>query len=339
MSRLLEWTPAGLYCPAGDFYVDPCRGVERAILTHAHSDHARSGSRWYLTTTDGTVLLRTRLGQRARIESVRYRQPVTINGVRVSLHPAGHILGSAQVRIQYRDEVWVVSGDYKLVSDPTCASFEPVRCDVFVSENTFGRSCYRWPPVGEVVEQIVAWWEQARAAGEVAVLETYPLGKSQRLLALLAEQVEPLVVSPAAAPFVGAYRRAGVRLPSVKRRVVPGALVVGGWPRPTELGRHRRARASGWVQQPGRFRRKRETAGFVLSDHADWDGLIRAIRETGADRVWLMHGEGRELACWLTRYGWQVRVLDRRAAYQLEMDFDEPPNPRESATRAAGEGA
>ncbi|MCS7049660.1 MAG: DNA ligase-associated DEXH box helicase, partial [Verrucomicrobiae bacterium] len=306
MKRLLEWTPAGLYCSEGDFFIDPQRAVSRAVITHAHTDHARPGSRGYLTTEEGAVLLRARFGKRARIESVRYEQPVMMNGVRVSLHPAGHILGSAQVRVEYRGQVWVVSGDYKCVGDPTCAAFEPVRCDVFVSEYTFGRPHFRWPAVADVVEQIVRWWEEARAAGEVAVLETYPLGKTQRMLALLAERVQPLVVSPQAAVFVGAYRRAGVRLPAVKRRAEPGTLVVGGWPQTEALGRHRRAVVTGWAQQPGRLGRYGEVTGFVMSDHADWDGLVGAIRATGAGRVWLMHGTGRELPAWLARHGWNV---------------------------------
>lgn len=321
MSRLLEWTPAGLYCPAGNFFIDPRQGVERAVVTHAHRDHARPGCAAYLTTEEGVRLLRVRLGRRVRVESVRYGEPVCFDGVRVSLHPAGHILGSAQVRVEHRGQVWVVSGDYKLAADPTCAPFEPLRCDVFISECTFGRPCFQWPPVEAVVRQIVRWWEEARACGEVAVLDTYPLGKSQRLLALLAGAVEPLVVSASVAAFLPAYRRAGVRWGPVKRRLQPGALVVGGWSQPEHLGPHRRAIVSGWVQQPGRIPRGSDRTGFAISDHADWDGLIRAIRATGAPTVWLTHGTGRELARWLGQNGWDVRRLDPREAHQPEFDF------------------
>src|SRR3954453_13798603 len=180
---LLRITDRGLYCEAGDFYIDPWQPVDRAVITHAHGDHARWGSRHYLASHEGRRVLRTRLGAEASIEAIPYGEAVHLNGVRVSLHPAGHILGSAQVRVEHAGEVWVASGDYKVEPDGTCAAFEPVPCHVFISECTFGLPIYRWRPQGEILEGIAAWWRANRDAGRASVLYAYALGKAQRAIA------------------------------------------------------------------------------------------------------------------------------------------------------------
>src|SRR4051812_18982653 len=162
---LLRLAERGLYCAAGDFYIDPWQGVERAVITHAHGDHARWGSASYLCSREGEGVLRTRLGPAAVIQGLEYGDPVTINGVRVSLHPAGHILGSAQIRVEYRGEVWVASGDYKTDPDPTCTPFELVRCNTFITESTFGLPIYRWCPESQVFDEIRNWWQANRSDG------------------------------------------------------------------------------------------------------------------------------------------------------------------------------
>ena len=192
---LLTLTDAGLYCPQGDFHVDPWLPVPKAVITHAHADHARRGSAQYLAARDGLPVLQTRLGPDARIDPLAYGDVLTANGVRLSLHPAGHILGSAQVRVEHRGEVWVVSGDYKTQPDPTCTPFEPVRCHTFITESTFGLPIYRWPAERQVFDALNAWWRDNQAAGRPSLLFAYALGKAQRLLAGVDATIGPMVAS------------------------------------------------------------------------------------------------------------------------------------------------
>ena len=179
---LLTVTSEGLYCAAGDFYIDPWRPVPRAIITHAHSDHARRGSERYLCSTEGLHVLRTRMGPEAVIDTVDYGVPITMNGVKVSLHGAGHVLGSAQIRVEHRGEIWVVSGDYKIANDRTSTPWEPVRCHTFVSECTFGLPIYRWPDQQNVFDDINTWWRSSADEGRTAVVYAYSLGKAQRVI-------------------------------------------------------------------------------------------------------------------------------------------------------------
>jgi putative mRNA 3-end processing factor len=182
---LLTETSSGLWCESGGFHIDPWQPVDRAVITHAHGDHARPGSHAYLCASPSSALLRRRFGSDARIESIPYGEMQTIGDVRVSLHPAGHVLGSAQIRIESRDGVTVVAGDYKRAPDPTCAAFEPVRCDTFITESTFGLPIYRWDPTHVVIDDIAAWWQRNREGGRTSVLFCYTIGKAQRLLAEL----------------------------------------------------------------------------------------------------------------------------------------------------------
>ncbi len=324
---LLEVTPRGLFCPAGGFYVDPLVPVERAVVTHAHADHARPGSKRYLAARAGERVLRRRLGAQARIETVAYGEAVSLNGVRVSLHPAGHILGSAQVRIEHRGAVWVVSGDYKLAPDPTCAAFEAVPCQVFVSESTFGRPEFRWRPSSEVSQEVLAWWQANREAGRASLLFAYALGKAQRLLAELEAAsgglaaLGPVFTHRVVADLCRDYRASGVALPGSQRVQDrgPGAS----WERalimapPAASGTawvHRfrpaaTALASGWLGAADAAGRRGLGRGFALSDHADWPGLQAAITATGAERIWLDHGDAPELAHALRAVGKEVGLV------------------------------
>ena len=188
---MIEVRQAGFYCAAGNFYIDPSEPVNRAVITHAHSDHARPGSAAYLCARPGETLLRARIGAEAAIQALDYGERITLDGVTVSVHPAGHILGSAQVRIEYRGEVWVVSGDYKLAADPTCAPFEPLRCHTFVTESTFALPIFRWPAESSVIAAIQDWWRANQQAGKTSVLFAYPIGKAQRVLASLDAAIDP----------------------------------------------------------------------------------------------------------------------------------------------------
>lgn len=318
-------TGDGLWCAAGGFHIDPVRPVARAVTTHAHSDHARPGSEAYLCAAPGVDVLRLRVGSRASIQGVPYGTVVDVQGVRVSFHPAGHVLGSAQIRLEHQGEVWVVSGDYKVEPDPTCAAFEPVRCDVFITESTFGLPVYRWPDPAGVFREMAAWWAANRVSGRTSVLFGYSLGKAQRLLAGLkdaaAGEGQPVLVHPAVAEFLPAYAAAGVRFPEVRTltsehaRAGRGrALVIAppggegaGWM--DGLGEVSTAFASGWMRLRGARRRRNAGTGFVLSDHADWPGLIAAIRATGAPRVLVTHGASDALVRWLNENGWSAAGL------------------------------
>lgn len=323
---LLQMTDAGLYCAAGDFYIDPWQPVGRAVVTHAHADHAYGGSNHYLAAAPGERVLRLRLGEEASITALPYGEAVTVNGVRLSLHPAGHILGSAQVRVEAGGEVWVVSGDYKTGFDRTCAPFELVRCHTFISEATFGLPIYRWPAQEEVFGEINAWWRRNAAEGRASVLFAYALGKAQRVLAGIDPAIGPLYVHGAVHAMNTAYAASGVALPPSEyvqeyaartgsRSDWAQALVVAppsaqGTPWLRRLGDISTAFASGWMRVRGQRRRRSVDRGFVLSDHVDWPSLLEVIAATGAERVLVTHGSVAPVVRWLREHGTDAYGLD-----------------------------
>jgi putative mRNA 3-end processing factor len=321
---LLTLTSRGLYCETGDFYIDPWEPVDRAVITHAHGDHASWGSRAYLTSSAGVGLLRARLEPGATIRGVEYGQSLALNGALVSLHPAGHILGSSQVRIEHGGEVWVVSGDYKTDPDPTCTPFEPVPCHVFVTESTFGLPIYRWPPQRDVFEEINAWWRSNAEAGKTTLLFGYTLGKAQRLLAGLDASIGPILTHGAVERMTRAYRDAGIALPVTRyagtatdRADSTGALVIappyaGGslWVR--RFGNHSTGFASGWMLVRGARRRQSLDRGFPLSDHVDWPSLLAAVEATGAQEIWVTHGFTAPVVRWLQEKGLNARAIQTR---------------------------
>ena len=332
---LLRVSDDGLWCEAGRFHVDPWRPVERAIVTHAHGDHARPGSARYLTAATGRALLVHRLPG-AAVEGLAWGERRVVNGVTVSLHPAGHILGSAQVRVEHRGEVWVVSGDYKRDADPTCAPFEPLRCDVFVTEATFALPVYRWAPAPLVVADLAAWALGVVASGGCAVLFAWTLGKAQRLLAELAPRVDrPVLVHGAIEPHNAVYRAAGVGLAPTElvrdadRRGRHRGVVVLAPPGADSPGWMRRfegaetAFVSGWMRLRGTRRRQAVDRGFALSDHADWDGLLRTITETGASRVLATHGDSAALVRLLGERGLDAASLRTRFSAAGEGEGEE----------------
>lgn len=333
MTDLLKNTDRGLYCPRGDFYIDPWQPVSLAVITHAHSDHARPGSEAYLTAESGLHVLRHRLGDEARIETLPYRTTKKINSVEISLHPAGHVLGSSQVRLEHRGQIAVVTGDYKTDSaDTTCEPFEPQKCHLLVSECTFGLPIYRWRPQADLIQDIHTWWRACQAQKRTAILQAYSLGKAQRILAALDVSLGPILVHGAVASINSAYRAAGVPLPEApwadasnakatrgKALVIaPPGATASPWVR--KFGPVSTALASGWMQIRGTRRRKALDRGFALSDHADWDGLNATIQASGAEEVWLTHGSTGSMTRWLVERGVNAKPIATH--FEGEMDAE-----------------
>jgi putative mRNA 3-end processing factor len=310
----------GLYCVPGQFYIDPWRPVDRAVITHAHGDHARVGHGHYLSAASGVNILKSRLGD-IHIDGIEYGDTVVHNGVTVSLHPAGHVLGSAQVRMEHKGEVWVASGDYKVEPDRTCAPFEPVRCDTFITESTFGLPIYRWQPQQEIFDDINRWWRKNADEGRCSVVFAYAFGKAQRILSGLDPSIGPIVCHGAAEPLNKVYRAGGVELPptvmvtdidkqALKRAIVIAPPSASGSPWMKRFGDYSDAFASGWMQLRGARRRRGVDRGFILSDHADWPGLMSAVQATGAERVIVTHGSIAVMVRWLCQQGLDAAGFD-----------------------------
>ena len=328
-NALLTFTDRGIHCPAADVWIDPWRPVERAVITHAHSDHARRGSQFYTCHHRTAPILKLRLGD-IKVEGREYGEPFTINGVRFSLHPAGHIPGSAQVRVEHRGEVWVVSGDYKLEDDGYTTPFEPVKCDAFITECTFGLPIYRWRPQEEVFAEVRDWWAQNREMGKTSILMGYTLGKAQRLLTQVAQMEGRIFGHGAICNMNEALREAGVKLPSLERitrdtdkSLFPGSLVIAppsarNTPWVKKFHPYATGSASGWMQLRAARRMRAIDRGFVLSDHADWPGLLSAIKATGAERIYTTHGYSAIFARYLREQGYDAS--DIKTEYKGELD-------------------
>ena len=346
---LVVQRPEGLYCPPGDFYIDPWRPVERAVITHAHADHARTGHAHYLAAAPAEGVLRARLGA-ITLQSLAYGERIVHGGVAISLHPAGHVLGSAQVRLEHAGRVWVASGDYKVAPDPTCAPFEPVPCHVFITESTFGLPIYRWQPDAELFAGIDRWWAGNAAVGRASVLLCYSFGKAQRILAGVDAGIGPIVCHGAVEPLNRAYREAGVALPATlavaevsdrndfKRALVlcPPSAAASPWIR--RFGEFSDAFASGWMQLRGARRRGGYDRGFVLSDHADWPGLLQAIAATGAERVIVTHGSVPVMVRYLAEQGLQAEAFETEYGDEQLDEGGPAPAENQANEEAPGEG-
>ncbi len=321
---LLRPTESGIWCEAGGFHLDPWRPVDRAVISHAHSDHARAGCRAYLCAARGEGVLRERIGLDAPIETLAWGERREIGGVAVSLHPAGHVLGAAQIRVEHRGEVWVFSGDYKRAPDPTADEFEPVACHTFITESTFGLPIYRWQEPEEIFAAMNTWWRGNAGEGRTSVISAYALGKAQRVLAGVDASIGPIAVHGAVARFLPRYAAAGVVLPEVvggdadgAKRVRGVGLVIApesaiGSPWIRKFGEVSTAAASGWMKVRAARRRAALDRGFALSDHADWPALLRTIAETGAQRVLATHGYTAPLTRYLRERGIDAGVLPTR---------------------------
>ena len=311
---LIDFTDKGLYCRAGDFYIDPWHAVDKAVITHGHSDHARWGSKNYLCHHRSIPILQARLGPN-HYQGLDWNETLFLNGVKISLHPAGHIIGSAQVRLEYKGEVWVVSGDYKTENDGLSGAFEAVPCHTFITESTFGLPIYKWKKQEQIFSQIQNWVRANMADEKTSVLIAYSLGKAQRLLPCLTGITDKIFVHGAVYNMHQALVAAGCSLPPVQR-VMPdtsktelkGAVVIApssaeGSPWLKRFYPYAIGICSGWMQVRGNTRRKNADAGFALSDHADWPGLLKAIKETGAQKVYVTHGFQHAFSRYLNEQG------------------------------------
>ena len=321
---LITFTKNGIYCPRADVYIDPWRKVKNALITHGHSDHSRPGHENYLCTHTAKPAIKYRLGQQIKIQSVAYGENITINGVKISFHPAGHILGSAQIRLEYKGEVWVVSGDYKLDDDGLSEPFEPIKCHTFITESTFGLPVYRWPNQNDVYQQINTWWKNNQEMETTSVLTCYSLGKAQRLLQNVDPSIGPIYTHGAIENINSVIRDQGINLNTtvlldkdVSKEELKTALVLAP---PAAIGtnwlRHfskiSTGIASGWMALRGPRRRRSVDRGFVLSDHADWDGLLTAIKETGCEKVFVTHGYTSIFSKYLNEIGYDASIVETR---------------------------
>ena len=318
---LLLSTPQGLYCPAGDVYIDPRRRVKQALITHGHADHARWGHGLVLTSASGREIVQHRVGPKSSVSGHPFGACFRLGSARVSFHPAGHILGSAQVRIDVGGRVAVVTGDYKRGQDPTCEPFEPVPCDLLVTETTFGLPLYRWPDPAVEAQKIDAWWAENQAEGFNSLLLGYSLGKAQRLLAMLNPERGPILLHGAVLPFQKLYRGAGIDLPDAnlvnaerlretKGRaliVAPPSVVNTPWMR--KLEPVRTGMVSGWMLTRGQRRRAGYDKGFVISDHVDWPELLQTVEDCGPEEVWAMHGQREAVARYFAEQGLRTKVV------------------------------
>ncbi|HEX8041718.1 MAG TPA: ligase-associated DNA damage response exonuclease [Chryseosolibacter sp.] len=335
-SQLLKFTDKGIYCERAGVYLDPWKPVEKAIISHGHSDHAYPGHGHYLCTSAAMPVIRHRLLLENYPQTLNYGEALHINGVQFSFHPAGHIPGSAQVRVEYNGEVWVFSGDYKLQDDGISAPFEPVRCHVFITESTFGLPVYKWKSQREVFDDINEWWRKNQREGKTSVLTGYTLGKSQRILRNVDQSIGKIFTHGAVDSVNQVMRAQGILLPDAPRVTdrtpkedLKGALVISPpsavgspWVRrflPYSLGV-----ASGWMKLRGTRRRRGADRGFALSDHADWNELNIAVRETGAQKVFVTHGYSEIFSRWLGESGIEAHEVRTRFEGELgEMEEGE----------------
>jgi putative mRNA 3-end processing factor len=336
---LIEFTDKGLFCRAGGFYIDPWKPVERAVITHAHSDHARWGSKYYLCHTQCKPLLQMRLGEN-NYQTVEWEERIGLNNVQLSLHPAGHMIGSSQVRVEGNGEVWVISGDYKTEDDGLSGKFEPLRCNTFITESTFGLPIYSWKPQAEIFQNIKDWVCKNKALGKTSVFIAYTLGKAQRLLQCLPETGLPIYVHGAIWNAHQVIVNSGFPLPDVYRIeyetrkesylgniiIAPPGAEGSPWMRrffPYAVGI-----CSGWMQVRGTVRRRNADAGFALSDHADWKGLLQTVKETRAEKVFVTHGYQAVFSRYLNEIG--------IAAAEVKTEFGNEEEENSAAIAAEG---
>lgn len=326
---LLQFTDRGIFCKLANVYLDPWKPVDKAIISHGHSDHAYFGHKHYLSSTDAMPVIKHRLYLQDNIQSLPYGEKISINGVNFSFHPAGHIPGSAQIRVEHKGEVWVFSGDYKLENDNLSAPFEPVKCHTFITESTFGLPVYKWKPQAEVFADVNDWWRKNQAEGKTSVIAGYTLGKAQRILKNVDASIGKIFTHGAVDNINNVLKNQGYDLPDapritddIKKDDIKGSLIIcppsavgSTWMRrflPYSLGV-----ASGWMKLRGTRRRRGADRGFVLSDHADWNELNRAIKETGASKVFVTHGYTEIFAQWLNTQGIEAKEVKTKFEGEL----------------------
>ena len=311
---LIKFTNKGIYCKQGNFYIDPWHPVDYAVTTHGHADHVKFGNKNYLCHDLTKPILQQRYGLTDNVQTLPYHQTIDINGVKLTLFPAGHVIGSSQVKLEYKGEICVVSGDYKVEYDGISTAFEPVKCHTFVSESTFGLPIYNWQAQEIIFEQIKNWVTDNHLKGKTSILVAYSLGKAQRLIKNLGDQY-PIYVHNSIANLNESFMAAGVELPKTIRItadlkkeelqkgivIVPPALADGKWIK--SLQQPAVGICSGWMAVRAGRRWRSADAGFALSDHADWQGLLTAIKATTAEKVFVTHGSTAVFAKYLNEIG------------------------------------
>ncbi len=332
---MIEFREAGIYCVPADLYIDPWQPVAKAVITHAHSDHARPGMDHYLCHQLSENILRLRLGEGISVQTLPYHEPLHMNGVTISLHPAGHILGSAQIRLEYKGEVWVISGDYKINKDGVSTPYEPVQGHHFLTESTFGLPVYRFKPCNNVYNEINTWCEKNAAEGYNSVLIAYSLGKSQNIIKHLHTPSEKIFLHGAVHNIHEAYRKQGIQFEGrwlsreITKQELQGAVIVApnsvvGTPWFRRLQPYRLAVCSGWMALRGARRRSGADKGFVLSDHCDFEQLNTAVKATGAENVYVTHGYQAVYSKWLREhYGLNAVELKTRFSSTEEESEEE----------------
>lgn len=335
---LIQFTNKGIYCKQGDFYIDPWHPVKLAVTTHGHADHVKWGNKNYLCHDLTKPILTQRYGLEDNVQTLPYYEQITINGVKLSLHPAGHVIGSSQIRLEYKGEICVVSGDYKVEYDGISAAFEPVKCHTFVSESTFGLPIYHWETQQAIFQQIKDWVASNEKKQKTSILVAYSLGKAQRLIQNLSDSY-PIYVHNSIANLNEAFGKAGVSLPPTLRItpdikkdelqkgivIIPPALADGKWVK--SLMQPAIGICSGWMMVRAGRRWRSADAGFALSDHADWPGLLSAIKATEAEKVFVTHGSTAIFSKYLNEIGIEAEEVSTK--YGAE-DNDEDPliNPK-----------
>ncbi len=333
---LLEFKKNGIYCPIADIYIDPWLPVEKAVITHGHSDHARWGNKYYLAHKHSASILKTRLGEDIKLEVLEYGESLNVNEVKISLHPAGHIYGSSQVRLEYKGEVWVAAGDYKLENDFLSEPFEPVRCNAFVTESTFGLPIFKWKPQEEVFTEINDWWKQNQDEGKTSILFGYSLGKAQRILKNIDLNIGPVYVHGAIYNCNEALINDGAPLPyfekagvlnnadTTKKSLIIAPPSASGTPWMKKFRPYRTAIASGWMNLRGAKRRRAVDRGFILSDHADWPDLLKAIEASEAKKIFVTHGYTASFARYLNEKGYEASEVSTQFEGELAEIKEEP---------------
>jgi putative mRNA 3-end processing factor len=320
--QLIEFTEKGLYVPQADVYIDPWKKVDKAFITHGHSDHARSGSKSYIATHSALPVIKHRLGSHINAKGINYGEEINVNGVKFSFHPAGHIIGSAQIRVEYKGEVWVASGDYKIEPDGVSEDFESVKCHAYITESTFGLPVFKWKPQAEIMNQINSWWQANKEEGRVSILAAYSLGKAQRIINNVDHSIGKVFTHGAVENVNEVIRRQGKALKETTRVVhgqkpslydgsliiAPPSAVDSAWSQ--KFKDFSTGVASGWMATRGTSRRRIADRGFVLSDHADWDGLLTAIKASEAEKVYVTHGYTEVFSKYLKSIGYYSAVVN-----------------------------
>jgi len=320
LKPLLAYTSRGLYCAIADVYIDPHKPVSKAIITHGHSDHATPGHRYYLCTPMTGAIIKFRLGGFIQTQILPFGETLSINQVQFSFHPAGHIPGSAQVKVEYKGEVWVVTGDYKTEIDPVSGTYESIPCHTLITETTFALPIYQWRPQEFIFRDILAWHAKNKSEGKTTVLLAYALGKSQRLIASIPPEI-PVYTHGSIESTNEVLRSSGLPLrPTIKVSskiskkeiqkgitIAPGSVLNSPWIR--SLQQPVTANISGWMTLRGNIKRQTADQGFALSDHVDWTALNQVVESSGAEHIGLTHGYTVEYAQWLQSRGKNTFIL------------------------------